>query len=164
VLVIAHSPHGLEEVQQLVASSVIGATPTDVKILVALVAVTASFVALRHRSLALMAMDPAMARAVGGGRGWDFASAGWLGLVMGVTIHTAGIVYAFGCLVLPALIAKNVCRATVPMFLVAPLVALVAAVASFVAGDMIDLYQPQLTVTTLCVLLALAWGVRALRR
>jgi ABC-type Mn2+/Zn2+ transport system permease subunit len=84
--------------------------------------------------------------------------------MMGVTIHTAGMLYAFGCLVLPALVAKNVCRATLPMFLVAPLIGLVVAVVGFVAGNVFDCNEAQLTVVTMCGLLALAWASRALRR
>src|SRR5215213_7047601 len=37
VLILSHSPHGLEEVQRLISSSIIGATATDVTVLSALV-------------------------------------------------------------------------------------------------------------------------------
>jgi hypothetical protein len=50
------------------------------------------------------------------------------------------------------------------MFLVAPLVGVATAVASFAAGNALDLNEPQLTVATLCGLLALAWALRAIRR
>ena len=163
VLVIARSPHGLDEVQKLVASSVIGATMQDVLVFAGLLVVTALLFFLRRRPLVLFAMDPLMARAVGVSRWWDSAAAAWLGLVMGVTIRSAGMLYAFGCLVLPALVAKNVCRATLPMFVVAPLVAVVAAVAGFVSGNVFNLNEAQLTVSLLCALLGLAWGSRALR-
>lgn len=164
VLVIAHSPHGLDEVQKLVASNVIGATTTDVAIFAALAFVTLLLVVVRRRPLLLLAIDPLMARAVGVSRAWDGLVAAWLGLVMGVAIHAAGMLYAFGCLVLPALVAKNVCRSTLPMFVVAPAVALIAAGAGFVGGNVLDFNEPQLTVALLCGLLALAWGARALRR
>jgi ABC-type Mn2+/Zn2+ transport system permease subunit len=163
VLVIASSPHGLDEVQKLVASSVIGADMHDVGLFGGLGLATAAFVCVRRRPLVLFAMDPLMARAVGVSRWWDSAAAAWLGLVMGVTIRSAGMLYAFGCLVLPALVAKNVCRATLPMFVVAPVVAVVAAVGGFVAGNVFNLNEAQLTVAVLCALLGLAWTGRALR-
>src|SRR5205085_1465313 len=53
VLVVAHSPHGLDEVQRLVASSVIGATRVDVYVLAAMLVVTAIAVALKRRGLIL---------------------------------------------------------------------------------------------------------------
>jgi ABC-type Mn2+/Zn2+ transport system permease subunit len=163
VLVIARSPHGLDEVQKLVASSVIGATINDVFLFGGLTAATAALVFMRRRPLVLFAMDPLMARAVGVSRWWDSAAAAWLGLVMGVTIRSAGMLYAFGSLVLPALIAKNVCRATLPMFVVAPIVAVATAVTGFVAGNVLNMNEAQLTVTLLCVLLGAAWIVNALR-
>ncbi len=164
VLVIARSPHGLDEVQKLVASSVIGADMHDVSLFGGLGLATAVLVFLRRRPLVLFAMDPLMARAVGVSRWWDGASAAWLGLVMGVTIRSAGMLYAFGCLVLPALVAKNVCRATLPMFVVAPVVAVAASVAGFVAGNVSNQNEAQLTVALLCGLLALAWLARSIRR
>jgi len=163
VLVIARSPHGLDEVQKLVASSVIGADMHDVSLFGGLGLATALLVFLRRRPLVLFAMDPLMARAVGVSRWWDGASAAWLGLVMGVTIRSAGMLYAFGCLVLPALVAKNVCRATLPMFLVAPVVAAVAAVCGFVAGNVLNYNEAQLTVALLCGLLGVAWLARSFR-
>jgi len=164
VLLLARSPHGLEEVQNLVSSSVIGATMADVVLFAGLAAVTLLFVLARRRPLVLLAMDPLMARAAGFGRGLNVLCSAWLGLVMGMTIHAAGVIYAFGCLVLPALIAKNVCRETLSMFVVAPVVAVGAALAGFVAGNGLDFNEAQFTVALLCVLLALAWGARALRR
>jgi ABC-type Mn2+/Zn2+ transport system permease subunit len=163
VLVIARSPHGLDEVQKLVASSVIGATMQDVVLFSALGLATATLIFLRRRPLVLFAMDPLMARAVGVSRRWDSAAAAWLGLVMGVTIRSAGMLYAFGSLVLPALVAKNVCRATLPMFVVAPIVAAGAAIVGFVAGNVFNMNEAQFTVTLLCVLLGIAWAIKAVR-
>jgi ABC-type Mn2+/Zn2+ transport system permease subunit len=164
VLIIAHSPHGLDEVQQLVSSSVVGATRTDVVLFAALTVVTALLVFARRRPLTLLAMDPAMARTVGVSPAWDTLCAAWLGVVMGTTIHTAGVIYAFGCLVLPALVAKNVCRETLSMFVVAPIVAFAIAVAGFVGGNLYDFNEAQLTVALLCVALAAAWTLRSVRR
>lgn len=163
VLVIARSPHGLEEVQRLVASSVIGATLVDVLVFAVLLLLTGGFIFARRRPLVLFAMDPPMARAVGVSRWWEVAAAAWIGLVMGVAIRSAGILYAFGCLVLPGLVAKNLCRETLPMFVVAPLLAVLAAVGGFVSGNVLDYNEAQLTVAILCAVLIAAWTVRALR-
>lgn len=164
LLLIAHSPHGLEDVQRLLASSGIGATAGDVAVLAALAAATLLFVVPLRRALLLHAIDPPTARALGVPRGLDLLSAGWLGLVLGVSLRASGLLYSFGCLVLPALVAKSVCRATLPMFFVAPLVAVAAAAGAAVLGHAWDYNPAQAAVALLCALVAAGWGLRAARR
>lgn len=65
ILIVSHSPHGLEEIHRLLASSIIGATRTDVWGFSALAGLTALFLAVTHRRTLLFLMDPAMAAAVG---------------------------------------------------------------------------------------------------
>jgi zinc/manganese transport system permease protein len=164
ILVVSHSPHGLEEVQQILSSSLIGATTTDLVVLGALTALTAAAVAGWHPRLLLFALDPAMAEAVGmRPRRWTLATAVWLGLAVGGSLHAAGLIYAFGCLVLPALVAKNLCRQVRSMFWVAPATALGGAVAGFVLANHYDFPPGQLTVALLAALLPVAWGVRKFR-
>ena len=123
-LVVSHSPHGLEEIHRLLSSSIIGASGGDVWTFGTLAAVTAVGLAVTHQRLLLLAIDPAMAAAVGlRVRRWTVLNSAWLGLVVGLSIRSSGMLYTFGCLVLPALVAKNVCREVRPMFLVAPVVA-----------------------------------------
>ena len=165
LLVVANSPHGLEEIQRLLSSSLIGATSSDVWAFGILAAVTAGFVACFRQRLLLFALDPEMAGAVGMRVGlWSTGSAIWLGLLVGFSIHVSGMLYTFGTLVLPALIAKNLCREVGPLFLVAPLVAAGAGVTGFVLANHYDFAQAQMTVALLAGLLALAWGIRWLRR
>ena len=82
----------------------------------------------------------------------------------GLSIHVAGMTYAFGCLVLPALVAKNLCREVRTMFLVAPVVGIVAAFAAFVLANHHDYPPGQTAVALLCGLLALAWVARRVVR
>jgi zinc transport system permease protein len=164
ILVVSHSPHGLEEVQQILSSSLIGATETDLVVLGVLTALTAAVVVCWHPRLLLFALDPAMAEAVGmHPRRWTLATAVWLGLAVGGSLHAAGLIYAFGCLVLPALVAKNLCRQVRSMFWVAPAVALAGAVAGFILANHYDYPPGQLTVALLAAMLPAAWGVRKLR-
>jgi hypothetical protein len=62
----------------------------------------------------------------------------WLGLAVGLSIRSAGMLYTFGCLVLPALVAKNICREVRPMFVVAPAVAVGTATVGFVLANHYD--------------------------
>jgi ABC-type Mn2+/Zn2+ transport system permease subunit len=165
ILVVAHSPHGLEEIHRLVASSIIGATRADLWTFGALATLTVAAVARLHRPLLLFAMDPAMAAAVGMPvRAWAVVTSLWLGLVAGLSIRASGILYSFGCLVLPALLARSVCREVRPMLVVAPAAGLATAAAGFVLANHYDFPPGQMTVALLCGLLALVWTVgRAVR-
>lgn len=165
ILVVAHSPHGLEEVHRILSSSIIGATRTDVAVVGTLVVVTAFAVWRAHRVLLLLALDDAMAAAVGVRvAAWNVALSLWLGLAVGVGIRCAGVLFAFGCLVLPALVARNLCREMRPLFVVAPAVALAAAGLGFLLAHHGDYPPAQMTVALLCLLLALTTPLRAWRR
>ena len=138
VLLLAHSPHGMDEINRLLASTIIGAGAVDV-------------VHLRGarcgrgdwRSSPAARAAPARADGPRDGerrrgarrRAGIAALAIALGVVVGLAIHVSGVVYSFGCLVLPALVAKNLCREVRQMLWVSPLVALVAAVAGFVVAN-----------------------------
>lgn len=164
VLVVSHSPHGLEEIHRLVASSIIGATGSDVATFGILAGVTALSVCLLRRPLLLFAMDPAMAQTVGINIPlWGAATSTWLGLAIGLSIRSSGMLYTFGCLVLPALVAKNLGREVGPMFFVSPLVAVTTGVAGFAIANHSDYPPGQMTVALLSLLLMAAWIVRRLR-
>ncbi|MDZ4339742.1 MAG: iron chelate uptake ABC transporter family permease subunit [candidate division NC10 bacterium] len=164
ILLVAHSPHGLQEIHRLLSSSLIGATRVDVWAFGALLGLTLVFSGTTKRRLLLLALDPAMAEAVGmRASRWDALLAAWLGLTVGLALRSSGMLYTFGCLVLPALCAKHVVREVRSMFLVAPLVALSAGVAGFVLAHHYDFPPAQMTIALLGFALLLAWGVRWLR-
>jgi ABC-type Mn2+/Zn2+ transport system permease subunit len=162
ILLVAHSPHGLEEVQRLLSSSIIGATLVDVWTFASLAGCTLLVVGMAHRRVLLFAMDPAMAAAVGlRVARWAGGIAIWLGLVVGLSMRVSGMLYTFGSLVLPALIAKNVCREVATMFIVAPCVALGASGLGFVAANHYDYPPAQMTVALLSLAFIVVWGIRS---
>jgi ABC-type Mn2+/Zn2+ transport system permease subunit len=65
------------------------------------------------------------------------------------------MLYTFGCLVLPPLLAKRLCREVRSMFLVAPLMSLAMGVPGFVLANHLDSPPAQMTVALLCGGLAL---------
>jgi ABC-type Mn2+/Zn2+ transport system permease subunit len=73
------------------------------------------------------------------------------------------MIYTFGCLVLPALIARNLCREVRSMFWVAPMVGVLGAIASFVVAHHLDVPPGQLSVAVLSALFAAAWASSGLR-
>jgi ABC-type Mn2+/Zn2+ transport system permease subunit len=164
VILVAHSPHGSEEIHRLMASTIIGATRTDVGGFALLTLLTVAMLARWQRPLRLLLMDRAMAAAVGiPVRLTDRLLAIWLGLAVGLAIRVSGVAYAFGCLVIPALIAKNLCREVRPMFAVAPTLAVAVGMVAFVIANAYDYPPGQIAVALLSLLLAATWAVRALR-
>lgn len=164
VLLLAHSPHGMDEINRLLASTIIGAEGGDVALLAGFSALVAAVTARWSAELRLVVVDPEMASAVGlRVEAWNRAIAIALGVAMGLAIHVSGVVFSFGCLVLPALVAKNVCREVRQMLWVSPLVGLAAAIVGFVIANDRDLPPGQAAVAILCVALVAAWAVRRLR-
>jgi ABC-type Mn2+/Zn2+ transport system permease subunit len=161
VLLVSHSPHGLEEVHRIVASSIIGATSEDVGWLAGLTALTALVLFVFQRPLMLYSTDPVMAAAVGVPVKFaDLVTTGMLGLVIGLSIGSSGMIYTFGCLVLPALIAKNLSREIRPLFWISPAIALTASTIAFVISNHYDFPPGQMTVALLGLFLVVAWAFR----
>jgi ABC-type Mn2+/Zn2+ transport system permease subunit len=164
ILLVAHSPHGLDEIRRLLSSSIIGATATDLWTFGILAGVTLLAIGVVRQRVLLLAMDPAMASAVGMRVSlWSGGTAIWLGLAVGLSMRVSGLLYTFGSLVLPALVAKNLCREVSSVFLVAPLIALGTGTIGFVLANYYDYPPAQMTVALLSLLLLLAWVVRRLR-
>jgi zinc/manganese transport system permease protein len=164
-LLLAHSPHGLEEIEQLLTSSLIGATAADVVQFALFSALALGLALALRRPLLLFAMDPEMAAAVGMRTArWSALLALALGASIGLAIHVAGTLYTFGCLVLPALIARSLAREVGQMLWISPAVALAASVVSFVLANHWDLPPAQVTVAVLAATLLASWGVRRARR
>ena len=164
VLLLSHSPHGLEEVHSLLTSTIIGAKNSDVWAFSLLTLVTIAGVLRYHRQALLVVIDPEMAQAVGlHVDRWNTALSIWLGVIVGFSIHVSGVVYAFACLVLPALIAKNLNREVRGMFLFSPLIALGTGIVSFVLANHYDYPPGQTGTACLCALLFLVWMLRFVR-
>lgn len=161
VLLLTHSPHGLEEVHSILTSTIIGARRADVWLFTILTLLTIIALARYHQQALLVVLDPEMARAVGlQVDRWNTTLSIWLGIAVGFSIRVSGVVFAFACLVLPALIAKNLGREVSTMFVSSPLIALGASIIAFVLANHYD-YPPGQTATAcLCFLLLVAWLVR----
>jgi ABC-type Mn2+/Zn2+ transport system permease subunit len=165
VLLMAHSPHGMDEINRLLASTIIGATSGDVAIFLVLTLATAAVLWSRGAELVLLVMDGEMAEAVGlDVARWNAAMAIWLGLVVGLSNRVAGAIFTFGCLVLPALAARNLCREVRTMLLVAPLLGLGSAMVAFVVAHTFDYPPGQTTAFVQSLVLIAAWTIRFARR
>ncbi len=163
VLIVSRSPHGLEEIHRLLSSSIIGATTVDVWVFSSLTMITASLLIFLYRKILLFALDPSMAVAIGMKiTVWNLITSAWLGLTIGLSIRASGMLYTFGCLVLPALVAKNLCREVRHMFLVAPIVAVGTGIIGFILANYYDYPPGQMIVALFCSGLIVAWLLRRL--
>jgi ABC-type Mn2+/Zn2+ transport system permease subunit len=164
VLMVAHSAHGLEEIQRLLFSTLLVASVADLAIFVLLLLAAALIAWRLFAPLLLFALAPDMAAAVGlRTQRFNLGLALGLGLAVGLSIRTGGMLYTFGCLVLPALIAKSLCREVRPMLWLAPLIGLVSSLVGFYVSYRFDLPPAHVTVGLLSASLPLGWGTRALR-
>jgi len=163
ILIVSHSPHGLEEIHRLLSSSIIGATTSDIWNFGFLTLLTVLLILLFYRKILLFTLDPSMASAIGMKmKIWSLTTSAWLGLAVGFSIRASGMLYTFGCLVLPALVAKNLCREVRQMFFVAPVVAVVIGIIGFVLANYYDYPPGQMTVALFSLLLVLVWFFRRL--
>lgn len=161
LLIVARSPLGLDEIQRLLASSIIGADGVDVVGFALVTALTAVWVWRWRDPLILLVVDSEMAAAVGMRVvWWERGVAVWVGASIGAAIHTSGLLYTFGCLVLPAMAARYLCREIRPMLWVAPLISVGCAVVGFVVANDADLPPAQAAVALMCVVVAACGLVR----
>jgi zinc transport system permease protein len=159
-LLLARSAHGLEEIHRLAFSTLLGAQPVDLVVLAGLIAATVLAGARTRDELLLVALDGETAAAFGvPRRRLVIGAAVWLGVCVGYAMRVSGMLYAFGCLVLPALVARRLVRESRPLAWAAPAIALGAAVPGFAIAHAVDVPPAQMTVTLLCAALALAWTV-----
>ena len=164
ILLMSHNPLGMEEVNRLLSSTIIGAHRQDVWVFFGLTTLTGLVLSLKYRSVVLIALEPDMARVAGLRVGlWNGLLSAWLGIVIGFAIHVSGVVYAFASLVLPALIAKNLGRTARSLFFLAPCISLGTGVIAFVLANHYDFPPGQTAAACLCALLAAAWLLRAVR-
>jgi len=165
VLLLARSPHGLEEVQRLLFSTILSVTGADLVLFVTLALATLAATVLLRDRLLVFTLDPELAQTIGMRASvWGGAVALWLGLAVGLSIRAAGTLFAFGCLVLPALVAKNVCREVRPMLWVAPCIAVATTLTGFVLSNGLD-WPPAHTIVMLqSAAVPVAWVWRRTRR
>jgi ABC-type Mn2+/Zn2+ transport system permease subunit len=160
ILIVSHSPHGLEEIHRLLSSSIIGATTADIWAFSLLTFLTVFLILFFYRKILLFTLDPSMASAIGMKmRIWSLTTSAWLGLAVGLSIRTSGMLYTFGCLILPALVAKNLCREVRHMFFVAPAVAIGTGIIGFLLANHYDYPPGQMTIALFCLELVGAWAL-----
>jgi ABC-type Mn2+/Zn2+ transport system permease subunit len=155
LLLVAGLPHGLQEIQRLTASSVIGADRTDAVVL-GLATLLTAILAVQHRQgVIAWLIDPAFAAAIGlPVRGYALGQALLLGVAVGWSLQVAGLLFVLGGLVLPALAARALAAELATALWLAPLLAVTATVLGSVSSFFYDLPPAQVTVAVLAMMAA----------
>ncbi len=162
-LILSHAPAGMELTRQLQASSVVGARWTDVAVFSIALAMLVGMLVWRRRALVLFVTDPVMASAVGMRVSiWNLVITILCGIVIGLSVRSTGMMFTFGCLALPVLIAKQGCSEVRTLLVVSPLAATLSAFVGLWFAHQWDLPPGQAVVGLLSVLLAVAAGLRYL--
>jgi ABC-type Mn2+/Zn2+ transport system permease subunit len=158
LLLVAQSPHGRAEVEQLLTRSILGASAGEVWTL-AVATFALLILAMRHeRPLRLLLMDPAFALAVGMPmRRWTIGVAIIMGGAVGLALPIAGLTYTFCGLVLPPLIARRLVRELRTLLWAAPVIALASSIASSVLAHALDWPPAHTLVLLQSALLATCW-------
>ncbi|HNY12549.1 MAG TPA: iron chelate uptake ABC transporter family permease subunit [Candidatus Wallbacteria bacterium] len=165
VILVSKSPHGTEEINRLLSSSIIGATIGDVSCFAALFLVTALTLRFLWRHFTLIAIDNEMAFSIGIPTSlYNLAFSIWLGLALGLSIRVSGMLFVFGGLVLPALAAKNFSHDIKRMFILSPIISLISNILAFVFANYYDYPPAQISVAFLSFILMSAWFIKIFRR
>lgn len=155
ILFVSHSPHGMEEVHRLIASSIIGSSTAEVVLFGAVTAAVFAAMFRHRRRILLILTDVEMAQAVGLRVGtWSFLLSTLLGLTVGLALRASGLLFTFGCLILPTLAARSLARSARPIFWLSPAIGLGVTVASFVLANHYDHPPGQMTAALLCAVTA----------
>ena len=165
ILLVAKSPFGLEEVSRLMASTLIGARWLDNALLAALLLFCVIIIAMKRREWFALLFDEEFAAACGVKQHrWQTASALLLGVALGLAIRISGTLYAFGCLILPAMAARAVSREMRSMLWRAPLLAAAGTVTGLVCAYHYDLPPGQVIVAIFALMTLATWsGVTLLK-
>jgi ABC-type Mn2+/Zn2+ transport system permease subunit len=164
VLLVAQSPYGMDEINRLLASSIVGAHASDVVVFATLGLIVGG-VALGNASrLRVLLLDPAFAAAIGiRVVRWEVWLAVVLGLSLGWSLHVAGLLYTFGALILPAMAVRLFSRELATMAWLTPVLAVGCAILGSCSADIWDLPPAQVVVAFWSGSVALAGFVRFLR-
>ena len=168
MVLLAQAPHGMQELQRLLLSSLLFASPFDGALVGACLAVGLLVLRWQPRRLLLWAMDPRSAAAYGTSvLACDLLVGAYAGFVIGYAVYATGLLFTFGMTVLPVLCAREVAGSLRAGARLALLFGSTAPVAGLLCAHRFDLPPGQATVAllgALALLLRLLSAWRCHRR
>jgi zinc/manganese transport system permease protein len=164
ILALARQPGGMEELQHLIAGSILAVTPREIVTITIIYAVIgAVHYALRSRFLTIT-RDRAGAEALGWRtRWWDFVFYATFAIVVTSAVSIVGVLLVFSFLVIPPVVALLVVRGDASRLVVGWVVALVGSVGGIVVSIGLDLPAGPSIIAVLTLLLLAVVGLNQLR-
>jgi len=166
LLLVAGSPHGMDELQILMTGDPLFVSHQNVQVMFATMIPATLVLLIFFRRFLLVAFDREMAQSLGVNvRAWDTAFYLLLGLAVAMSIHLAGMLFAVGYLVLPGAGALSVARRPWTIFAFAAGIGLLSSAAGFFVSYQMDWPLGATTVTAafvayLCMLVVRRLSVR----
>lgn len=164
VILLSKYPAGLRDLQSSVSSTVLGAGPVELALFVVLAIGSIWIYIWKSEEIVLYLTDPVMAAAVGLDiLLWSWVISGVTGFVTGLVVNSAGVLFAFGSMVLPALGARNICRETKSLFVIAPILSGVGTSIGLFISVVWEIPSGQSAVFIQSLMLVLTYVVRQVK-
>lgn len=165
VLLVANAPHGAELLRAMLVGNILTVGGGDVLRVAALYAGVGVVHWLCRGPFFLISTDPERAWREGWRvRAWDFLFYATFGAVVTSSVRVAGVLLVFSYLIVPALVAITVARATRARLLVGWTFGTVVSVVGILASATLDLPTGATVVCAFGVLLLLSTLVRRAQR
>ena len=75
----------------------------------------------------------------------------WVGIVVGLSLRIAGLVFTFGYLVLPAMASRELSRSPLQLLIITPALALCASVIGFYSASWLDVPMTHMAVLVIAI-------------
>ncbi len=165
LLLLADAPHGAQALQRLFLSSLLAIEPRDLAALCVAAAVVIALALRFGHAVLAWAIDPRTAAAHGCRLlRMDLLVGSVLGSVLGLAMHTTGLVFTFGLTVLPVLAVRELAPSLRAVLFGAPLLGLAGQALAFGVAHRFDLPPGQVAVVVFGGIAALARAIAALSR
>lgn len=165
IILLSRRPGGMEELQHLLAGSILAVTPGEI-VVIAIVCALIGAVHYRFRDrFLLITQDRAAAEKKGlRVQAWDFLFYVTFAIVVTTAVSVAGVLLVFALLVIPPVVALYFATSQSARLTLGWVVATVGAAAGVFASIRFDLPAGPSIITVLAVILALAATLNRFRR
>jgi zinc/manganese transport system permease protein len=163
ILLLAHRPGGMEELQHLLAGSILTVTPAElIKIAVTYALIGGVHYAFREKFFLITENRQAAVERGWRTRAWDFVFYSTFAIVVTSSVAVAGVLLVFSLLVIPPVTALLFTRKPGARLLFGWIIAFLGSTAGVLAAVALDLPAGPSIVACLVVLLLMMAGLSAL--
>lgn len=158
IMLTAFNPMGDTDAQTLLYGNILGVTPAEIKIMLIAFGAVALFMIIFSKEMMLISFDAPLGLTLGYKvKLWNLLFFLALGLTIAVSIHSAGILFCFSMLILPALTGLALSRRWNLTAIISAASATLAVTSGIWASLHWDLPTGPAIVTAACIIFAIAW-------